>query len=63
MDLLPFLHVRCDACGKWAHTPNGLDPDSAVDCDCCPEDHSHAGPDCSRTVTITAYADLSGSAQ
>lgn len=55
------LQVTCDSCGTTAHTANGADPDSAVDCDCCPEDHSHAGPGCPRTVTITATAHLSGS--
>jgi hypothetical protein len=56
------LRVTCDSCGTTAHTQNGADPDAAVDCGCCPEDHSHAGPGCARTVTITATAYLSGSA-
>lgn len=61
LTLSPVLHVRCNSCGESASTENALDPDSAVSCNCCPEDHSHAGPDCPRTVTITATAVLTGS--
>lgn len=56
----PMMHVKCNSCGNFALTLNGSDPDSAVKCDCCPEDHSHAGDACPRTVTITAFANLTG---
>jgi len=51
------LIVTCDSCGKSAETYNGADPDAAVECGCCPEQHSHAGLGC-RTVTIQAKARL-----
>lgn len=57
MQNLDPLVVTCDTCGKSAETYNGLDPDSALDCDCCPVRHNHAGLGC-RTVTITATAYL-----
>ena len=53
------LVVVCDSCGKSAETFNGADPDSALDCACCPEPHNHAGLGC-RTITIQARAFLSG---
>jgi hypothetical protein len=56
-DFEPLI-VTCNTCGKSAETLNGLDPDSAVECGCCPERHNHAGLGC-RTVTITATARLS----
>jgi hypothetical protein len=56
---MPF-HVRCDSCGKSAETHDGSRLDQAVRCDCCPLDHDHS--DCDRTVTITAFAHLSGEA-
>lgn len=55
-----MMHVRCNSCGNSAYTSDGSDPDNAVKCDCCPQDHSHAGDGCSRTVTITAFANLTG---
>jgi hypothetical protein len=46
--------VQCDKNPKHTvATENGADPDGELVCDCCPEDHNHAGRDC-RTVTITA---------
>ena len=53
------LTVTCDTCGASAQTFNGADPDSALECACCPVPHSHAGLGC-RTVTISATAHLSG---
>jgi len=50
-----FLEVTCDSCGESARTLNGSNPDGALSCDCCPENHDHAGRGC-RTVTITAFA-------
>lgn len=51
------LTVICDSCGKTAETFNSLDPDSALDCDCCPVRHNHAGLGC-RTITVRAKAHL-----
>jgi hypothetical protein len=51
------LTVTCKSCGKSADTWNGADPDSALECGCCPLAHSHAGRGC-RPVTITATARL-----
>lgn len=50
---MPLLHIICDTCGATTRTPDGSDPDGALACECCPEDHSHAGLGC-RTITITA---------
>jgi hypothetical protein len=47
-----MLHVQCKSCKDWAVTENMGDPDSALECDCCNEDHSHAGTGC-RPVIIT----------
>lgn len=47
-----MLHVQCNTCGKWALTENGDRPDDAVECKCCPEEHSHFDKAC-RPVTIT----------
>jgi hypothetical protein len=47
----PVVTVVCDTCGKKELTADTQDPDSALACDCCPEDHSHAGLGC-RTITI-----------
>ena len=55
------LTVTCDSCGTSAQTFNGSDPDGALECPCCPEDHSHAGLGC-RTITIQATAHLTGEA-
>jgi hypothetical protein len=51
------LRVTCNSCGASAETWNGTDPDSALECGCCPLPHSHAVLGC-RTVTITATARL-----
>ncbi len=37
-----MLRVQCNQCGKSAYTDNVLDPDSALACDCCPQQHDHA---------------------
>jgi hypothetical protein len=52
------LRVTCNSCGASAETWNGADPDSAVECGCCPLPHNHAGLGC-RPVTISATARLS----
>jgi len=49
------LLVTCNSCGASAETRDGSNPDAAVECDCCPEAHDHAGLGC-RPVTITAFA-------
>lgn len=49
------LRVTCDSCGAYAHTHDGSNPDGALACECCPDDHDHAGRGC-RTITITAFA-------
>jgi len=54
------LTVACDSCGKSTETFSYHDPDGALECECCTEDHSHAGLGCARTITITARAHLSG---
>ena len=51
------LLVTCDRCGKPAETFDGLHPDRALQCGCCPLPHDHAGLGC-RTVTIHARAHL-----
>jgi hypothetical protein len=51
------LTIQCDTCGKSAETWDFQHPDLAVECGCCPVPHDHAGLGC-RTVTITAYAQL-----
>ena len=51
------LVVSCLSCGKTAETWNFQQPDLAVECDCCPVDHDHAGLGC-RPVRITATAHL-----
>lgn len=56
-DIRPLI-VTCDMCGDSAETWDGSNPDAAVNCGCCPLDHSHMGPGCNRTVTITAFAQL-----
>jgi putative aminopeptidase FrvX len=46
-------------CGASVVIPAATDPDAALDCDCCPEDHHHGqaanetGAPC-RPITITA---------
>jgi hypothetical protein len=55
------LRVTCDSCQATAETLDGSDPDGALECPCCPQDHSHAGLGC-RTITISATAFLSGEA-
>jgi hypothetical protein len=57
-----MLTVTCNSCGTSAPVTDGMHPDQAVACACCPQDHDHAGLGC-RPVTITATAFLSGSAQ
>lgn len=51
------LTVTCNACLKSAETWDGLHPDRALECSCCPLEHDHAGLGC-RPVTITATARL-----
>jgi hypothetical protein len=51
------ITVTCNSCGKSGETWDGGNPHAAVECDCCPEKHDHAGRGC-RTVTITAFAHL-----
>ena len=52
-----MLHIRCDQCGASAIS-DGSDPDAALSCGCCPEDHHHgeaateSGEPC-RPITIT----------
>jgi hypothetical protein len=55
-----MLHVQCWKCQAMAFTENHADPDSAVECACCPQDHHHgnaASADLSkkpcRPLTIT----------
>ena len=46
--------VMCDKCKKFETVSGDMsDPDGALDCECCPEDHNHAGLGC-RPITITA---------
>jgi hypothetical protein len=52
------LRVTCNSCGTAAETFNYANPDSAVECGCCPEDHDHNG--LCRPVTILARAFLAG---
>lgn len=59
---MQFLHeyvfrVTCDSCGKTTDTIEGSRLDQALECDCCPVKHNHAGLGC-RTVTISATAHL-----
>lgn len=35
------ITVACLQCGTSATITSGADPDSAVQCDCCPVDHHH----------------------
>jgi hypothetical protein len=35
------LLVKCQSCGATGYAGNHGDPDSAVSCGCCPEDHHH----------------------
>jgi len=52
------LHIQCDQCGASVTTADGTDPDAALACGCCPEDHHHGeaanqtGVPC-RPITIT----------
>ena len=55
------IRVTCNTCQTSALTFNGSDPHGALECPCCPEDHSHAGLGC-RTITISATAYLTGEA-
>lgn len=54
-----MLLVQCNSCNKVAFTEVGYNPDAALDCDCCPDNHNHGtnanetGVPC-RPVTITA---------
>lgn len=56
-----MLHIQCNQCGKSVVTSDGSDPDSALVCGCCPEDHHHgeaaneSGQAC-RPVTISVGA-------
>lgn len=36
-----MLRVQCNQCGTTAWTDNGDDPDSALSCGCCTQDHHH----------------------
>lgn len=47
-----MLKVCCLKCGKTVLTRNGADPDSELECGCCPQRHNHAGLGC-RPVNIT----------
>lgn len=54
-----MLLVQCDGCKKTAFAQDGdhQNPDAALECECCTEDHDHAananaGTVC-RPVTIT----------
>jgi hypothetical protein len=55
------LTVTCTSCGASGKTTDGSAPHAALRCDCCTQDHDHAGLGC-RPVTISPAADLSGSA-
>lgn len=50
--------VSCDSCGTSAQTTDYANPDRAVACECCSEDHDHAGLGC-RPVTITVGTNVS----
>jgi hypothetical protein len=56
-----MLRIQCNQCGRSVVTTDGSDPDSALLCDCCPEDHHHGeaanatGTAC-RPITITPAA-------
>ena len=48
-----MMLVQCDTNPRHTVvTENGAAPDGELVCDCCAEDHNHAGLGC-RTVTIT----------
>ena len=53
-----MLHLSCDGCGTSATVADGADPDAALTCGCCPEDHHHghaadaSGKAC-RPITIS----------
>lgn len=36
-----LIKVVCNQCGAKAYTENGDDPDGALVCACCPQDHNH----------------------
>lgn len=55
-----MLLVQCNGCKKTAFAQDGehRNPDAALECDCCAEDHDHAenanaGGEPCRPVTIT----------
>jgi hypothetical protein len=53
-----MLHIQCDQCGASVIAADGSDPDAALSCGCCPQDHHHgqaageSGEPC-RPITIT----------
>jgi hypothetical protein len=53
-----MLHIQCDQCGASVIAAGGSDPDAALSCGCCPQDHHHgqaageSGVAC-RPITIT----------
>lgn len=57
-----MITVTCNSCGKTAQAADGRNPDAALECACCPQQHDHAGKGC-RPVTIYAVACLTGSAR
>ena len=58
------ITITCNSCQASVQTFNGSDPHGALECPCCPEDHTHTGlePCPTRTITISATAYLSGEA-
>lgn len=36
-----MFHIACNSCGKSAVTADPSDPDSLVQCGCCPQTHHH----------------------
>jgi hypothetical protein len=35
------LHIQCKQCGKWTMISPGVDPDAALECNCCTLNHHH----------------------
>lgn len=36
-----MFHIGCSRCGKWTVVQDLSDPDAALQCSCCPQDHHH----------------------